>query len=335
MTKILILRFSSIGDIVLTTPVVRCIKKQLNAEIHYLTKPGYAGILHNNPYIDQVHILDKHPAFKAAALKKERFDYIVDLHHNLRTLVFKMVADGVTYSFPKLNKEKWVQVNFKRFFPPGRLMVMPPVHVVDRYFAAAAPLGVSNDGEGLDYFIPPAVKLSAKEFLPSSFGKFITWAIGGQHFTKRLPAEKIINTCLQLNVPVYLLGDSSDAAAAEQISKAAGGHVISLCGMLSLDQSAAIIAQSSLLLTNDTGLMHIGAALKKPIISFWGNTIPEFGMYPYYGSRVVRNKIFEIDPLYCRPCTKIGYEQCPQKHFKCMRMINEKQVAAAVINLLA
>jgi ADP-heptose:LPS heptosyltransferase len=120
--KILIIRFSSIGDIVLTTPVIRCLKQQLNAEIHYLTKPNFASILNSNPYIDKLHVLDKSLIAKAKELQPEKYDYVIDLHNNLRTLIFKTTLGVTAYAFPKLNFEKWLLVNFKinKIIPPRR-----------------------------------------------------------------------------------------------------------------------------------------------------------------------------------------------------------------------
>jgi heptosyltransferase-2 len=82
--------------------------------------------------------------------------------------------------------------------------------------------------------------------------------------------------------------------------------------------------------THDTGLMHIAAAFGRPIISLWGNTAPAFGMTPYYGDRPVPYGIMETKGLWCRPCSKIGYEKCPMGHFRCMERIDPEQVLRLV-----
>jgi ADP-heptose:LPS heptosyltransferase len=105
------------------------------------------------------------------------------------------------------------------------------------------------------------------------------------------------------------------------------------CGDYTIHQSASIVRQSALVITNDTGLMHIAAALKKKVISIWGNTIPEFGMYPYYGAHPSSGLILEVTDLPCRPCSKIGYEECPKGHFKCMKGIKDSDVKRAVESL--
>ncbi len=314
--KILIIRFSSIGDVVLTTPVIRCLKQQLNAEIHYLTKPNFATILNTNPFIDQLHILDKSLIAKAKELQSENFDFVIDLHNNIRTLIFKKTLGVESYSFPKLNFEKWLLVNFKT-------NKMPNIHIVDRYFKPAEKIGIANDNKGLDYFLPIDFSFNYPLDLDQPF---IAWAIGAQHFTKRFPVHKIIEICNKINLPIYLLGGKEDTTNGDEIAKQTNGNVTNLCGKLSLHQSAYVVKNSSLLITNDTGLMHIGAAFQKRIISLWGNTTPLLGMNPYYGNNDVKQAMFENKNISCRPCSKIGFHSCPKKHFKCMEDLNVQSI---------
>lgn len=305
-TKFLILRFSSIGDIVLTTPVTRCIKKQYpNAEVHYATKQSFKVLVENNPYIDQYHLLGKSLNEFIATLKAENFDYIIDLHNNLRTSIIKFrLSSAKSFSFEKLNFKKWLLVNLK-------INQMPDVHIVDRYLKATESLGVINDNQGLDYFIPAKDIVQINE-------PYIAFAIGGQHATKKLPTTRIIEICQKLSGKIMLLGGKEDATAAEEIEKAVGVNIINACGKYNLNQSASLVQQSAYLITHDTGLMHIASALKKKVISIWGNTVPEFGMYPY----LTEFKIIENKNLSCRPCSKIGYSKCPKGHFKCMSELN-------------
>jgi heptosyltransferase-2 len=314
--KILIIRFSSIGDIVLTTPVIRCLKQQLNAEIHYLTKPNFASILNTNPYIDKLHLLDKSLIAKAKELQSEKYDYVIDLHNNLRTLIFKTTLGVTAYAFPKLNFEKWLLVNFK-------INKMPHIHIVERYFKPAEVLGILNDGKGLDYFLPTNFNF---DYPIDLYKPYLAWAIGAQHFTKRFPIHKIISICNNLNMPIYLLGGKEDEENGNQIAKQTHNQVVNLCGKLSLHQSAYVVKNCSLLITNDTGLMHIGAAYQKRIISLWGNTTPLLGMNPYYGNNEVKQALFENNNLSCRPCSKIGHHSCPKKHFKCMEDLDIQSI---------
>ncbi len=309
------MRFSSIGDIVLTTPVLRCLKKQLpDCCIHYLTKSSFANIVANNPYIDQVHVLDKNPFQKGLALREENFDLIIDLHHNLRTLIIKKTLGVKSYSFPKLNIEKFLLVHFK-------INKLPNKHIVDRYLSTVKSLGIENDGEGLDFFIPATERVDQWNGFKPTEEKYYTWAIGAQHFTKRLPNHKIIEKAQKLNHKIVLLGGKEDRANGEIIAQALGDQCLNLCGQLTLNQSASFIAQSMQLFTNDTGLMHIAAALRIPIVSFWGNTIPAFGMTPYYGKHIIEHTLIQNSEISCRPCSKIGHHACPKKHFNCMETL--------------
>lgn len=318
MKKILIIRFSSIGDIVLTTPVIRCIKQQVkDAEIHYLTKKSFKSILEHNPYITKVHVIEKDVNEVIDILKKENFDQVIDLHNNLRSLQVKMKLRKPAVSFKKMNFRKWLIVNFKR-----RNMILP--HVVERYLDAATKvLNVKNDMKGLDYFIPPYEEVVLSSLPLSHQGGYIAFVIGAKHYTKQLPLEKIISICRKLDQPIILLGGKEDLERAEQIEKELGEIIYNACGKYNLNQSASLIRQAKKVITHDTGLMHIAAAFKKEIVSVWGNTVPAFGFTPYLPDE--RSKIVEVNDLPCRPCSKIGYAKCPRGHFKCMRDIDESK----------
>ncbi len=326
--KILIIRFSSIGDIVLTTPVIRCLKKQLpGAEIHYLTKSAYRDIIEANPYLTRRFYLDNNFGTIIQQLKNERYDFIADLHTSLRSLLVRLQLWRPSNTFNKLNIEKWLLVNLK-------WNVLPDVHIVDRYLEPVRMLGVKNDGKGLDYFIP------AKEVYPISslplthLHGYIALVIGAKHATKKLPFEKLHRICSLLSLPIVLLGGPEDAAEGERLAQTDPVKIYNSCGKLSLNQSASLLQQSKLVITHDTGLLHIAAAFRKKIISIWGNTIPEFGMSPYFGSGKVNHLALEVKNLSCRPCSKIGYDQCPKGHFKCMMQIEESAITTAFSNLL-
>lgn len=322
--KVLVIRFSSIGDIVLCTPVLRCLKQiaGTETEVHFLTKKSFAGFMRHNPHVDKVHVLEGSLSAVIRDLKAEQFDFIVDLHNNLRSLRVKWALRRPARSFRKLNPQKWLLTTFKH----NR---MPDVHIVDRYMEAAAPLGIVNDGKGLDFFIPEKDKIKPED-LPQGFQQgFTGFVIGGTYATKRLPAEKIISICNKVDSPVILLGGPEDAAAGDEIAQACGPKVFNACGKFSLNGSASLVAQSKAIISHDTGLMHIAAAFNKPIASVWGNTVPELGMYPYLPQKQETknpSKIFEVKGLDCRPCSKIGYNSCPKKHFRCMMDMNEDEI---------
>jgi ADP-heptose:LPS heptosyltransferase len=321
--KILVIRLSSIGDIVLTSPVVRCIKQQVpSCEIHFLTKAAFASIIHSNPFIDEVHTLNESTKNLIQALRLENFDVVIDLHKNIRTSRIKKALGVKSYSFPKLNIEKWLLVNFKR-------QSMPDVHVVDRYFEAVKSLNVTNEHKGIDFFIPEEDEID----VVASYGltKYVAVAIGAQFATKRLPEEKLIEVLTQLTQPIVLLGGKEDNAVGERLKSTLKGQpIFNLCGELSLAQSASMVKQSAAVLTHDTGLMHIASAFDVPIISVWGNTVPELGMYAYRPSQNDNIHIHQVENLSCRPCSKIGHQKCPKGHFKCMVEQDSKEIAASV-----
>jgi len=330
MPKILILRFSSMGDIVLTTPVIRTLKMQLpDVEIHFALKPQYKTILEANAYLTKIHILEGSLYSFAQRLRTERFDIVIDLHHNLRTLLLKKMIGVKAYTFQKLNWEKWLYVNFK-------INKLPNIHIVDRYLETVKPLGVVKDAFGLDYFIPEKDIIEI-DWLPQTHRKqYVVVAIGGQHFTKRLPLHKLIELCDRINKPIILLGGKEDAPTGEKIASFFEKRpenqsfekgllelnkktaIFNGCGKFNINQSASIVQKAYAVFTHDTALMHIAAAFHRKLFTIWGNTTPFFGMYPYNTPFTV----FENNHLSCRPCSKIGYDKCPKKHFKCMNDIN-------------
>ncbi|MEQ9426905.1 MAG: glycosyltransferase family 9 protein [Cyclobacteriaceae bacterium] len=324
--KILIIRFSSIGDIVLTTPVIRALKLQLDdVEIHYCTKEEYLPLLVENPYLDKILTLNDGLVKLIRQLRKERYDEIIDLHNNLRSLLIKASVQGKKTSFRKLNLVKWVMVNFK-------IDKLPNAHIVDRYIEPVVHLGVKKDGQGLDYFIPEKDNVEI-DWLPETHRNgFVAYAIGGKFETKKLPVKRMIELCDRINKPIVLLGGEEDVKNGNEIqvffektidSQPYEKSLLELgkktiifngCGKFNINQSASLLKQASHVFSHDTGLMHIASAFRKQIFSIWGNTIPAFGMFPYK----TKFLIFENKKIKCRPCSKLGFDKCPKGHFKCM-----------------
>jgi len=325
MAKYLIIRFSSIGDIVLTSPIVRCLKKQNKFnQVHFITKENYKATLADNPYLDKIYTIKSSINELIDQLKEENYDYIIDLHKNVRSAALKLKLKRPSFSFHKLNFKKWLAVKFKMQF-------LPPVHIVDRYFDALEKLKIKNDKSGLDFCINPENEINLKNYLPVDFqGVFFALIIGGAHETKKFPELKIIDLLNKINSPVVLLGDKNDKIIGDKICKSSIGKIFNACGDLNLQQSASIIKQCTKVITNDTGLMHIAAAFNKPIVSLWGNTIPEFGMYPYMPKVENKSVIIQVKNLACRPCSKIGYSSCPKGHFNCMNLIETKDIIEAL-----
>jgi ADP-heptose:LPS heptosyltransferase len=310
--RFLIIRLSSIGDIVLTTPVIRCLFKQVpGASIHYLVKKNFASILESNPYVHKVHYWRDDISETINELSAEKFDAVIDLHHNLRTLKIKSALSAKSYSFKKLNVEKWLMTALKW----NRL---PDIHITDRYLDTISSFGVKNDGEGLDYFIPEKDIIIPCEISDNLQRDYVAVVIGAAHYTKRLPLHKMAQLLKGITYPLVLLGGQEDKSAGDQLALSLGLQAFNACGRFTLNQSASLVKQSRMVITHDTGLMHIAAAFRKPMISIWGNTIPEFGMYAYYGNSGIVDYRADVKGLKCRPCSKIGYKQCPVKHFRCM-----------------
>jgi ADP-heptose:LPS heptosyltransferase len=299
---------------VLTSPVVRCLKNQLeNAEIHFVTKKQFVGILNSNPYIDKVHVFDDNIGDVIKQLAPEKFDYIIDLHHNFRSGRIKRNLKAKAFSVNKLNWQKMLLINFK-------INNLPKKHIVDRYLETTAPLQIKNDGKGLDYFIPENNGFKIAD-LPAPFQKgYVAFVIAGTYTTKKLPVEKISEICHKIDFPVILLGGKNEFDEGEKVLSQSKGNVLNFAGKINLNRSASLVRDAKVVLTNDTGLMHIAAAFKKKILSFWGNTVADFGMEPYLPDPASRR--LEVENLKCRPCSKLGYQKCPKKHFKCMMEVN-------------
>ncbi len=308
--KVLIIRFSSIGDIVLTTPIIRCISEQLGAEVHFLTKTKFKSIQQHNPYITKLFSLKKDVSEVIEDLKAEQYDYIVDLHKNLRTQEVKLKLGIKSYTFNKLNIQKWLKVNLK-------IDRLPDTHIVDRYFEGVKALNITNDGRGLDYFIAPSDQEEADAII-GDLRQYNILVLGANYFTKRIPtslSEKII---LNSQTPIILLGGKDVQKEANKLANLYPQETINLVGKTSLAVSAGIIRRSNAVHTGDTGLMHIAAAYKRKIHTYWGSTIPELGMYAYLPLTAPQNENHEVPNLKCRPCSKLGYDKCPKGHFRCM-----------------
>ena len=308
--KILIIRFSSIGDIVLTTPVVRCINKQWNAEIHFLTKKNFAGILEKNPHIYKIHIKEE---INLNQLKEEKFDFIVDLQKNMYSSWIGWRLPGKYIGFDKINIQKWLLVNFS-------INYLPKKHLIDRYFEALHPAGIFDDGMGCDFFIN--MEKVAGEISGLQHTQFDIIVLGAAHATKRLSIKKVREIVKLAERTIVLIG-GNDVAEMAKLLKSEFPLLVNRTGKDNLHESAFLISCAQIVFTGDTGMMHISAALQKKTIVLWGNTVPDFGMFPYYGSRYPNKSLsLENINIHCRPCSKLGFSKCPKVHFKCMEDIN-------------
>ena len=324
--RILVVRFSSIGDMVLTSPVVRHLKKGWpgDCEVHYITKKKFRAIVDPNPYIDRVFAIEKSTNEVLEELQEQDYAYIIDLHNNIRSSILKRKLGLLAFTFKKLNFRKWLLVNFG-------IDKMPDVHVVDRYMDTLRTFDIPRDEEGLDYFIPEDQEMKAGDF-PVGFDKpYIAIAIGAQHWRKKLPKHRLVELCQMLDHPIALLGGPDDMEVARDIAEKAGDHVWPAAGHLSLHQSASVVRQSAVVISHDTGLMHIAAAFGKPVISVWGATVPQFGMYPYKPGP--NSVMVQADHLKKRPCSKLG-TRCKYRKCRCVEEIDLEKIRTAAERIL-
>ena len=317
-SKVLIIRLSSIGDIVLCSPIIRCLKNQTGCEIHFLQKEKFKEVQIANPHITRHYYLESDNIRKS--LNNENYDLVIDLHKNLRTARIKKWIATRSVTYYKANIKKFLLVNFK-------VDRLPKEHLVDRYFKAVKQLGVKNDGLGLDFYIDDSV---STEYIDEAY---VALVIGAAHYTKQIPT----NLCKELiklsTTKIVLLGGEAEIEKSKQLENC-NNELVNYVGKLTLHESAQIIKNASLVITGDTGLMHISAALKKPIVCVWGSTVPAFGMYPYYGNSGNKEVRIEAKELSCRPCTKIGRAKCPKGHFNCMRALSANDIILKTNELL-
>lgn len=320
MPRILVIRLSSIGDIVLASPVFRCIKKQLpDSTLHFVTKHSFKIVTASNPYIDKFFYYHNDIDLLISELKLEQYDYVIDLHNNFRSWKIKQALKVKYFTINKLNVQKFLLTKFN-------IDIMPRLHITKRSLRTVAPLGIRDDGEGLDYFIPPDDMVSEDDLPTSHLAGFIAVVIGASYFTKKLPVHKLIQLCTGINHPVILIGGKNDAEEGEKISERDPVKIYNACGKFNLNESADLVRRSKLVISHDTGLQYIACAFKKQVLAIWGSTSPRLGFEPYYGSvflkqqpRPVYENIF-LD-LRCQPCSK-GTDHCPLEHFNCMEKLD-------------
>jgi len=322
LTKILIIRLSSIGDILLTTPLIRSIKKKNPAfQIDFVLKEEFFELMQNNPYLTNIHKYTKHSFEKQIlinALIANKYELVIDLQNNLRSREIVRLLHCQVFRYKKNNFKKFLLVNFKI----NKLKDAPQIPV--RYAEAA---GVELDTEGLDFFTEnkPDPKLKTEE-------KYIGLCPGAKHFTKRWPKEYFFELGKRLESTGYkivLFGGLEEVELCFEMEKQIKNS-INLCNT-SISQVASEMKMCRAIYSNDSGLMHLASAVKVPVIAFFGSTVKEFGFYPYNAKSIQ----LEIENLSCRPCTHIGRKSCPKIHFKCMKELKPELAFNSLHNLLA
>jgi ADP-heptose:LPS heptosyltransferase len=316
--KILIIRFSSIGDIILTSPAVRYAKNELQAEVHYLTRLKYQELVNSDPNIDKVFLYDNNFSVLARILRKEKYDLIADLHKNILSFAFRTALNRKSHTLQKWNISKWLMVNFKK-------KIEVP-HIVTRYLETTDKDYQAGFNDSTEIFFTEGT------VLPSEIehtAPYYCFSLGAMHNTKKIPADLAARIIQNVDYPVVLIGGYDVISEADDIKDKLGDMVINLCGKLSLSESAMVIKNCKTVVSADTGMMHMASALGKEVHAIWGSTVPEFGMTAYYGTNNSKSINYEIE-LACRPCSKIGFEKCPKKHFNCMKQQDHLKIASNI-----
>jgi heptosyltransferase-2 len=333
MTKLLVIRFSSIGDLVLTTPVLRAIKQQLEGEVelHVLTKKQYALVLDGNPHVKRIHTIDKTVQEVLPDLLNEHFDYVIDLHNNIRSGVVKRKLNCLNFTFKKYNIEKWLWVNLG-------INRMPQKHIVERYLDTLKAFGAKPDEQGLEYYIPDNATIHASDLPSVMHSPFIAFAIGAAHEGKRMSEHKLMEVCQSIKQPLVLLGGPDDKEVGDRLAKACGSSVFNACGKWTVHQSADAMRRAEIVIAGDTGMMHIASAFGKKIISLWGCTVPGLGMSPYKphpSSIIIEPKPRARFRIHSRPCSKLGNRCKYGMNNRCIDQIELEQINRAIETLWA
>ena len=326
--KLLLIKLGDLGDLVLASPVFRCLKQQLpQAELHLLTNDRYLPVMRANPHITGFHSENRFTYGLLDELKAESFDAVIDLQGGDLAVHVIHVLGLPHHSYRKRRLQEFLYTRLKWNLLPAN------EHQVDRYLHAVRKLGVKNDGRGLDFFIPKEAGTKLEDIPAAHHLGYIALAIGGSKWNKRMPVGKWRELVARIDHPMILIGDEADRIAGEEIAAVDPVKIYNACGKFSISESADLIAKSKFVVAHDTGMMHIAAALGKPIIAIWGSTRPTLGLSPYYpaprpGDEPLSDNL-EVR-LWCRPCSTQGLDRCPQGHFKCMKQQSIVELEALV-----
>lgn len=299
-TRILVIRFSSIGDVLLTAPALVSLRAAIHGpcEIHFLTKSTMRPVAEGfGALVDGIHTIDRATSEVTEVLKAAEIDYIVDLHSNVRSRAIKRAIGCVAFTLKKENLAKWMLVR--------GWQKRPVAHIVERYIDAFRGAFGANTPDAW-----PAIFESA--VLPSGFdrsaGPWELIAVGAAHTGKQMPLKLMQSLILQAQANGHrtvLIGGNGDAETGGILSKGFDDSVVDLVGKTSIGESAALIRAAERAYSGDTGMMHLAAAMGTPVTSIWGCTRPSLGMSPWRptdGSIAILPE--RRDPM--RPCSKLG-----------------------------
>ena len=340
LQRILIIRFSSIGDIILTTPLIRALRTRFpEARLDFVTKREFGELLDSNPHLDQLHLYDARSGAKglsalARELRHNRYDLCVDLHKNLRSRHLRLllrVPRVVSYSKQSLRRTLLLKTGINLYKKP----ILP---IPERYMQQLAPFGVSPDGKGPELF--PTGQHDAKvrqlfeEEHVDSQPILVGFAPIAAHPLKQWPLEKFAQLGWQLiqkhQARILIFGSPSEQRFCQTLAQQIPNDPILLCGKLSFLESAAALKSCALFVGNDSAGVHMASAMQTPAVAIFGPTVEELGFYPYG----VLLRVVSV-PLPCRPCTHTGKGRCKNtEHHACMKRISVEQVVQAAAELL-
>jgi lipopolysaccharide heptosyltransferase II len=329
--NILAVRFSSIGDILLTTPLLRAIRRtHPGARITVLTKREFVPLLSHNPNVNRVIGLAPGGSLlrMAAELRGDDYTDLLDLHDNPRSWALRALVPGRWRSYPKHRVARALLIHGKR----NRYRDRRPV--AERYFSAARELGVAPDGGPPEFVVGAEASEQVSAWLDSvgleSEPDIVAMAPGAAHATKRWPPEHwrtLIDKSVRGGLAVVIVGGPHDAALGALLSDGGGGRVVSAAGLFGLQATGALLKRARALVSGDTGVMHMATGVGTPVVALFGPTVEAFGFFPYASQATV----LEL-PLPCRPCTSQGGPRCPLGHHRCLVDI-EPGVAYAALGV--
>jgi lipopolysaccharide heptosyltransferase II len=323
--NVLAVRFSSIGDILLTTPLLRAIRhSHPGARVTVLTKRDYVPLLSHNPHVNLVLGLAQSRSLLglASELRGDRYTHLLDLHDNLRSRALRLLVPGKWRTYPKHRLARAWLIRAKR----NRYRDRRPV--AERYFSAARDLGVEPDGHPPDFFLGPEAGEQVFDWLRTGGlehePNIVALAPGAAHATKRWPLEHwhaLVAKNLESGSAVVIVGGPDDADLGASLATHGRGRVLNAAGMLGLQGTGALLQRARVLVSGDTGVMHMATAVGTPVVSLFGPTVEAFGFFPY----TRQASVLEL-PLPCRPCTAQGSSRCPLGHHRCMIDIQPSMV---------
>jgi len=329
VTCLLLVRFSSIGDVLLTTPLVRALRaRHPDAELVFVTKQAMAPLVADNPHLSRVVTLAPGESVRAlarrlAALHPTRG---LDLHGSLRSAALRLLVRCPWRGYSKRKLARGVLVSTKIDLYFHR------VPVAERYFEAARGLGVRPDGGPPEFFLAAAARERVAQWIGArglDARPLAVLAPGAAHFTKRWPHERWLALAQRLRDQGYALlsvGGPEDRAAAEALVPL----VENAAGAFTLQETGAALARARVAITGDTGVMHMATGVGTPVVALFGPTVEQFGFFPYSAKATVLER-----GLDCRPCSTMGGPSCPMGHHRCLRDIGPDAVAAAAEALVA